>query len=93
MSFHDRATSGTQGGKMEEYAIHDVTVQDVTGINGAFQPIVTKHVTFYVGGNGPFFLDYSPTQFEAGAVLADMQKQADMLRAIGAKPTLRTGAA
>lgn len=73
---------------MEEYAIRDVTVQDIAGINGALQPTVSKRVTFYVGGNGPFFLEYPPAQFEAGIVLADMQKQADALRAIGAKSRL-----
>lgn len=71
-----------------DYEIRNITVQDVAGINGAFQPTVSKHVTFYVGGNGPFFLDYSPANFEAGTVLADMQKQADILKAIGARPNL-----
>jgi hypothetical protein len=72
---------------VEDYAIHGVTVSDETGINNAFQPTVTKKVTFYVGGNGPFFLNYAPGTFDAGTVLDDMQRQADVLRAIGAKAT------
>jgi hypothetical protein len=73
---------------MGDYSIRDVTVQDISGINGALQPTVSKRVTFYVGGSGPFFLTYAPDQYDAGVVLADMQKEADTLKAIGAKANL-----
>lgn len=73
---------------MQDYAIRDVTVQDISGINGALQPTVSKRVTFYVGGSGPFYLTYSPAEYDAGVVLADMQKEVDTLKAIGAKASL-----
>lgn len=73
---------------MQEYSVRDVMVQDISGTNGAFQPTVSKRVTFYVGGSGPFFLTYAPDQYNAGTVLADMQKEVDTLKAIGARPNL-----
>lgn len=72
---------------MEDYAVHGVQVSDETGINAAFQPTVQKKVTYYVGGNGPFFLYYDPAQFTSAKVLEDMARAADTLRAIGARPT------
>jgi hypothetical protein len=73
---------------MQDYAIRDVTVQDISGINNALQPTVSKRVTYYVGGSGPFFLTYAPDKYDAGVVLADMQKEVDTLKAIGAKASL-----
>lgn len=73
---------------MQEYSVRDVTVQDIVGVNGALQPTVSKRVTFYVGGSGPFFLTYTQDQYDAGTVLADMQKEVETLKAIGARPNL-----
>ncbi len=73
---------------MQDYSIRDVTVQDIPGVNGALQPTVSKRVTFYAGGSGPFFLTYAPDKYDAGTVLADMQKEVDTLKAIGAKASL-----
>lgn len=69
---------------MESYDINGVQVSDVPGISPGLQPIVTKRVTFYVGKNGPFFLNYAPGEYSAAQVLDDMRKEADTLRAIGA---------
>ncbi len=65
-----------------------MTVQDISGVNAALQPTVSKRVTFYVGGSGPFFLTYAPDKFEVGTVLADMENTVNTLKAIGAKASL-----
>jgi hypothetical protein len=72
---------------MDAYAIHNVTVTDVPGVASSLHPELTKRVIFFVGGNGPFILNYTAAQFNATAVLADMQRQQQQLRDIGAKPT------
>ncbi len=69
-----------------DYAIHDVTVMDVPGMSNSLHPNVTKRVIFFVGGSGPFQLNYSQADYNAGKVLADMQAQAQTLRDIGATP-------
>lgn len=69
---------------MDTYEINGVSVADVPGTSPGFQPIVIKRVTFYVGKNGPFFLNYAPSDYSASQVLDDMRKEAETLRAIGA---------
>jgi hypothetical protein len=66
------------------YEINGVQVSDLPGVNPAGQPTVSKRVTFYVGKNGPFFLTYTPADYNASTVLDDMRKEAETLQAIGA---------
>jgi hypothetical protein len=69
---------------MKTFDVHGISVQDVTGVNGAFQPTAQKRVTFYVGTSGPFFLTYDLKDYAADTVLADIQKEVDTLKSIGA---------
>ena len=67
---------------MWDYTIGSLLVQDVTGVDTALQPTVTKRVTFMVGRNGPFTLTYSPAQYSAERVLEDINKEVAILRAL-----------
>jgi hypothetical protein len=72
---------------MQDLTICNIHVQDVTGFDANSQPTVTKRVTFYVGKNGPFILNYTHQNYSAEQVQADMDKEAATLR------TLTSGAA
>ena len=71
---------------MVDYEIHNVTVMDIPGTDNSLHPTITKRVIFYVGGSGPFQLNYSQAQYKSANVLADMRAQVQILRDIGAKP-------
>ena len=68
----------------DSYAITGVRVQDNFALNDQAVSVLRKRVTFYVGSNGPFTLDYSPGEYTADKVRADMEKEVETLRAIGA---------
>ncbi len=72
---------------MEAYEVNNVHVQDITGLDAQGNTTITKRVTFYVGRNGPFVLNYSPTAYHADKVQADMQREVEILKAIGATPS------
>lgn len=67
---------------MQDFTVTGLSVQDVTGVNGALQAIVQKRVTFYVGRSGPFFLTYDLKDYTSDRVLADIAKEVDTLKAI-----------
>lgn len=69
---------------MEDYEIKNVQVQDITGLDAQGNVTRTKRVTYQVGKNGPFVLDYPAAEYTAEKVKADMQKECDILKAIGA---------
>lgn len=67
--------------------VKGITVRDTTGFNPAtLTSSVSKVVTFYVGNNGPFTLTYAADKYNQQQVNADIQKEVDTLRAIGAIP-------
>jgi hypothetical protein len=47
-------------------------------------PQRVMNVTYYVGAHGPFQLQYALSDFSDSRVQADIQKQVDTLRNIGA---------
>jgi hypothetical protein len=64
-----------------------ISVKDQPGFNTTtLQPINSKVVTYMVGDNGPFTLYYAPGAYSQDAVQADIKKEVDTLRAIGAIP-------
>jgi hypothetical protein len=67
-----------------DFSINQVRIRDVVGTNAAFQPTVSKQVTFYVGTDGPFHLTYHPAEITAERIRQDMQKQVELSRAIHA---------
>jgi hypothetical protein len=69
---------------MIDYTITGFTVNDLAGLNNALQATTTKHVTFFVGRRGPFYLDYTPADFTTERVTADVQKQVQQLKDIDA---------
>ena len=69
---------------MDDYEIKNVQVQDLTGIDREGNTTLTKRVTYQVGRNGPFVLDYPAAAYNADRVKMDMQKECETLRAIGA---------
>ena len=69
---------------MGEYAITGIRVQDVQTLSANNTPQLIKRVTYYVGTNGPFTLDYTPQEYLADRIKADMEKEVDILKAIGA---------
>ena len=69
---------------MGDYEVTGIRVQDVQTLSANNTPQLIKRVTYYVGHNGPFTLDYTPQEYTADQVKADMQKEVDILTAIGA---------
>lgn len=69
---------------MEDYAIKNVRVQDIPGLDLNGNTTITKRVTYQVGINGPFTLDYPAAEYTAAKVQADMQREVETLKAIGA---------
>lgn len=69
---------------MKDFTVNGISVQDVTGVNPAYQSVPQKKVTFYVGTSGPFFLTYDLKDYSADRVIADIQKEVDTLKAIAA---------
>jgi hypothetical protein len=64
-----------------------VSVKDQPGFNTTtLQPMNTKVVTYTVGDNGPFTLYYPAGAYTQEAVQADIQREVDTLRGIGAIP-------
>jgi lipopolysaccharide export system protein LptA len=64
--------------------VTSVTVTDNVQMNPGQHPVRVKRVTFYVGSNGPFVKSYPITAYSDAAVIADMVKEVDTLKAIGA---------
>ena len=69
---------------MQDYTVTGLTVNDVAGLNNALQATTTKHVTFFVGKRGPFYLDFAPADYTADAVIAGVTAQIDTLKMIDA---------
>jgi len=69
---------------MDSYEVTGIKVQDINGLDTNAQPITTKQVTFYVGTQGPFYLRYKPGEYTADKIKADMAREVEVLRAIGA---------
>lgn len=67
---------------MWDYTIGSIHIQDVTGVDTNLQPTVTKRVSFMVGNQGPFVLNYPAAQYSAERVKEDIQKEVETLRAI-----------
>lgn len=64
-----------------------LSVKDQPGFNtNTLQPMNTKVVTYMVGDNGPFTLYYPAGTYTPETVQADIQKEVDTLRALGAIP-------
>jgi hypothetical protein len=74
---------------MDDYKIHDVVVSDVQGVDANLQPTITKRVTFKIGAHSSFIRLYSQADYTPDRVQADMQREVETLRAIGA--TAHTG--
>lgn len=64
--------------------VTSVTVTDAMTFNPGQHPISIKRVTYYVGANGPFVKQYLAANYSDANVIADMQKEVDTLKAIGA---------
>lgn len=69
---------------MQDYSVQNVQVQDIQGLDPQGQPTVTKRVTYNVGRNGPFFLNYTRADYTPEKVSADIQREVDTLKAIHA---------
>ncbi len=69
-----------------EDLIHNVNVRDSVQLGEALTPLRVKIVTFRVGTHGPFTLTYPSAEFTAERVRADMMKEVETLKAIGALP-------
>lgn len=67
---------------MQDYTINSVHVQDVTGMDAGGNATITKRVTYYVGKNGPFVLNYAHGEYNAERVTRDMEAEVSTLRAI-----------
>lgn len=64
-----------------------VSVKDSPGFDiGTLRTSQNKVVTFTVGSNGPFTLTYAAADYTQERVQADIQKEVDTLRGIGALP-------
>ncbi len=71
---------------MPDTLIRNVLVRDAVELGENLTPLRVKVVTFMVDRQGPFTLRYTLDQFSVDRVNADMQKEIDTLRAIGALP-------
>jgi len=69
---------------MQDYSITGLAVNDVAGLNNALQATTMKHVTFYVGRRGPFYLDLAPADYTHDAVIAAIMEQVNILKKIDA---------
>jgi len=69
---------------MEPYEVNSIRVQDASKFASDGTAVSVKRVTYRVGVQGPFTLDYLPSDYNAEKVRADMQKEVDILKAIGA---------
>ena len=64
-----------------------ISVRDTPGFDAAtLQPLNGKVVTFMVGNNGPFTLNYRKEEYTEQRVQKDIQDEVTTLRAIGAIP-------
>lgn len=62
-----------------------VSVKDSAGFDlHTLQPLRDKIVTYMVGTHGPFILQYHLADYNQQKVEADIQKEVDTLRGIGA---------
>jgi hypothetical protein len=69
---------------MQDYSITGLTVNDVASVNAALQPTTLKHVTFYVGRRGPFYLDFTQADYNHDAVITAILAQVNTLKKIDA---------
>lgn len=67
--------------------VKHVTVSDGYAMFDGPTQTRAKVVKYYVGTSGPFTETYKLTEFTADKVKADMQRQVDTLKAIGANLT------
>lgn len=67
---------------MRDFTIGNIHIQDVAGTDVNLQPTVTKRVSFMVGTQGPFILTYTPQNYSAENVKADIEKECETLKAI-----------
>lgn len=66
---------------MDDLAVHDVVVQDQVRL-AAGKSAKVKHVTFYVGAQGPFFFDTPDSATWSDLVQAHIQQTVANLRAV-----------
>jgi hypothetical protein len=69
---------------MQDYSITGLTVNDLASLNNALQSVTLKHVTFYVGRRGPFYVDFAPADYSAEAVIQAVNDQVNTLKKIDA---------
>jgi hypothetical protein len=67
---------------MWDYTINTVHVQDIEGVDTNLQPTVRKRVTYMVGKQGPFVLNYAAGQYTADQAAQDMEKEVAALRTL-----------
>ena len=67
-----------------QYNVHDILVQHTGTFTPTGQWKSMTQVRYYIGTHSPFQLTYEAGQDTADAIKADIQKQVDLLRAIGA---------
>ncbi len=71
---------------MLDKLVHDVKVMDSPGLTADLQPVVTKVITYSIANHGPFTLRTPAAQYSQAYVEAEIQKQVDILRALGVIP-------
>ncbi len=69
---------------MWDYAINQVHVQDVSGLDTNLQPLITKRVQYMIGKQGPFVLTYKASEYSADVVQRDMQREVETLKTLHA---------
>ncbi len=71
---------------MLDKLVHDVHIEDSPGLTKSLQPMITKIITFSVADHGPFTIRTPAEQYSQAYVEVEIQKQVDILRALGVIP-------
>lgn len=66
--------------------VRNMRVQETIALGQNLRPVRTKIVAYMVGDQGPFTLRYNEIEYSPERVEADIQKEIETLRAIGALP-------